>query len=73
MLVELLQGEYNQKGVPQFASGITDIRDVSEAHILAMENPKAAGQRYITALTVCSSECELFNPLFFKNRINILL
>jgi len=59
MLVELLQGEYNEKGVPQFTSGITDIRDVSEAHILAMENPKAAGQRYIAALTDQFSALEI--------------
>lgn len=38
--------------VPKMAIGIVDARDVADAHVLAMENPQAAGQRYITCVDV---------------------
>jgi len=50
-LVKVAKGEYKEKGIPPLTAGMVDIRDVSQAHLLAIENPKAAGQRYIVALT----------------------
>lgn len=42
---KMLNGEL--PGIPDINFGIVDVRDVADLHIKAMENPKAAGQRYI--------------------------
>lgn len=34
-------------GLPNLSFGIVDVRDVADLHILAMETPEAAGQRYL--------------------------
>lgn len=34
---------------PDFTMGVVDVRDVATIHILAMENPKAAGERFIAS------------------------
>jgi nucleoside-diphosphate-sugar epimerase len=34
-------------GIPQIAFGIVDVRDVASIHLLAMTNPKAAGERFL--------------------------
>jgi nucleoside-diphosphate-sugar epimerase len=34
-------------GIPQIAFGIVDVRDVAGIHLLAMTNPKAAGERFL--------------------------
>jgi nucleoside-diphosphate-sugar epimerase len=34
---------------PNFTMGVVDVRDVATIHILAMENPKAAGERFIAS------------------------
>jgi nucleoside-diphosphate-sugar epimerase len=34
-------------GIPQVAFGIVDVRDVAGIHLLAMKNPKAAGERFL--------------------------
>jgi dihydroflavonol-4-reductase len=44
VFVDLLGGEY--PGVMSITWGMVDVRDVSEAHVRAMENPEATG-RYI--------------------------
>lgn len=35
------------KESPNFTMGVVDVRDVASIHLLAMENPKAAGERFI--------------------------
>jgi dihydroflavonol-4-reductase len=46
MFIDLLTGTY--PGVMNLTWGFVDVRDVAEAHVLAMESPKAKG-RHITA------------------------
>lgn len=41
----LLSGE--MPAIPNLHFGIVDVRDVANLHVLAMESPKAAGQRYL--------------------------
>jgi len=36
-------------GVPDFGVGVVDVRDVSEAHILALTTPGLAGERFLTS------------------------
>ncbi|GEP49477.1 hypothetical protein FNO01nite_01490 [Flavobacterium noncentrifugens] len=45
LLHKLLDG--SMKSVPKIPMGIVDVRDVADLHILAMTNPKAAGQRFL--------------------------
>jgi len=35
--------------IPRIGFTVSDVRDVAQAHILAMKSPKAAGERYIAA------------------------
>lgn len=42
---KMLNGEL--PGLPNINFGIVDVRDVADLHVKAMEDPKAAGQRYI--------------------------
>lgn len=37
------------KESPNFTMGVVDVRDVAALHILAMEHPKAAGERFIAS------------------------
>ncbi len=41
----LLAGE--MPAIPDIYFGVVDVRDVADLHVLALESPKAAGQRYI--------------------------
>lgn len=41
----ILNGTTNTS--PNFTMGVVDVRDVAEIHILAMEHPKAGGERFI--------------------------
>ena len=41
----MLNGE--MPGLPHLSLGIVDVRDVADLHMLALESPNAAGQRYI--------------------------
>jgi nucleoside-diphosphate-sugar epimerase len=41
----LLDGD--MPGIPQIAFGIVDVRDVAGIHLLAMTNPRAAGERFL--------------------------
>lgn len=43
--VRMLKGEL--PGLPDLSFGIVDVRDVATLHIKAMEEPNAAGQRYL--------------------------
>ena len=43
LFVKMLTGE--MKTIQPGSFGVTDVRDVAEAHILALENPKAVGRR----------------------------
>jgi len=45
----MLSGAYLEKGVPPYALGCVDVRDVARAHILAIEVEKAAGNRYLVS------------------------
>lgn len=45
LIKRLLNAE--MPGCPQLSYGIIDVRDVADAHIAAMTNPKAAGERFI--------------------------
>ena len=44
LLRALLQG---MPGAPKLWMGIVDVRDVAELHVLALESPRAAGERFI--------------------------
>jgi nucleoside-diphosphate-sugar epimerase len=46
LVVGLMKGA--MPGMPKLSFGIVDVRDVASAHLLAMTNPKAAGQRFLT-------------------------
>jgi nucleoside-diphosphate-sugar epimerase len=41
-------------GVPNFRFALVDVRDCARAHLLAMTNPAAAGQRFIVSNTAAS-------------------
>jgi dihydroflavonol-4-reductase len=45
LAMRLLNGD--MPGLPQISFGIVDVRDVASAHLLAMTNPKAAGERFL--------------------------
>jgi nucleoside-diphosphate-sugar epimerase len=45
LAVQLLNGD--MPGLPQISFGIVDVRDVASAHLLAMTNPRAAGERFL--------------------------
>lgn len=45
LAIQLLNGQ--MPGLPQISFGIVDVRDVASAHLLAMTNPKAAGERFL--------------------------
>ncbi|KAM3503672.1 hypothetical protein MY11210_008630 [Beauveria gryllotalpidicola] len=49
----LLSGE--MPALPDLNFGIVDVRDVADLHVLALESPRAAGQRYIAV----SDEAEI--------------
>ena len=45
LVVGLMKGA--MPGMPKLSFGIVDVRDVASAHLLAMTNPNAAGQRFL--------------------------
>lgn len=45
LIKRLLDGDV--PGCPQLYFGVVDVRDVADIHLLAMKNPKAAGQRFL--------------------------
>jgi len=45
LIKRLLNGE--MPGCPQLYFGVVDVRDVADAHLLAMTHPKAAGERFL--------------------------
>jgi dihydroflavonol-4-reductase len=45
ILTQLLSGKL--PGTPRVGFGIVDVRDVASAHVLAMTNPAAAGERFL--------------------------
>jgi len=45
ILTQLLSGKL--PGTPRVGFGIVDVRDVAAAHVLAMTNPAAAGERFL--------------------------
>ncbi|PCJ24638.1 MAG: aldehyde reductase [SAR86 cluster bacterium] len=47
VLNRMLDG--SMKACPKISFAVVDVRDVADLHIRAMNNPKAAGQRYIAA------------------------
>ncbi|CAN5125171.1 aldehyde reductase [soil metagenome] len=49
--VALIQGLLNGRppAVPRVSFNVVDVRDVAEAHVLALTTPEAAGQRFIAA------------------------
>lgn len=49
--VALIQGLLNGRppAVPRVSFNIVDVRDVAEAHVLALTTPEAAGQRFIAS------------------------
>jgi len=46
-IANILNGSHFEKGMPPYALGCVDVRDVVKAHILAVEIEKAAGNRYL--------------------------
>lgn len=52
LMKDLLGGKY-KTGIPDLRFGFVDVRDVAQAHILAMENDQAEG-RHILSAEVCS-------------------
>jgi nucleoside-diphosphate-sugar epimerase len=49
-VLNVAKGMFKEKGLPPMTAGMSDVRDVSLAHIAALESPAAANQRYIVAL-----------------------
>ncbi len=49
-VLNIASGKFKEKGLPPVTAGVSDVRDVSAAHIAALDNPNAANQRYIVAL-----------------------
>lgn len=47
LLLQLMNGKFSR--LPRFGFPVIDIRDVADAHIKAMVNPAASGQRFIVA------------------------
>jgi dihydroflavonol-4-reductase len=47
ILTQLLSGKL--PGTPRVGFGIVDVRDTASAHVLAMTNPAAAGERFLVA------------------------
>ena len=47
ILTQLLSGKL--PGTPRVGFGIVDVRDVAAAHVLAMTNPAAAGERFLVS------------------------
>lgn len=54
IIIRLLNGSL--PGCPQLSFGAVDVRDCAELHLLAMTDPKAAGQRFIS----CSDDTYVF-------------
>ena len=46
VIKRLLDGD--MPGCPHLYFGVVDVRDVADAHLLAMTHPKAAGERFLT-------------------------
>lgn len=46
LIHHLMTGRFN--GIPRFGFSVVDVRDTADAHIRAMTNPAAGGQRFIT-------------------------
>lgn len=63
-VADILSGKYKETGYPPRTSGIVDVRDVSLAHIFALDLPVAANQRYIVALPVSIVAYIPFEPLY---------
>ncbi|QSW87638.1 MULTISPECIES: aldehyde reductase [Flavobacterium] len=61
MLKKLLDG--SMKAIPDIRLGIVDVRDAAELHILAMENPKAKGERFLALSGGTMSLMEIVNLL----------
>lgn len=47
LLLQLMNGKFSR--LPRFGFPVVDVRDVADAHIRAMINPAASGQRFIVA------------------------
>lgn len=45
LIHQLMTGQF--EGIPRFGFSVVDVRDVADAHIRAMTNPEAVGQRFI--------------------------
>lgn len=45
LIERLLKGEV--PALPEMSVGVVDVRDVAKAHLLALENPKSDGNRYL--------------------------
>lgn len=45
IIEKMLKGDY--PALPKVSIGVVDVRDVATAHLLALENPKSNGQRYL--------------------------
>lgn len=45
LIHQLMAGQFT--GIPRFGFSVVDVRDAADAHILAMTNPEAGGQRFI--------------------------
>lgn len=58
---QLLDGEV--KAVPNVDSGYVDVRDVVSLHLLAMNSPKAAGERFLATTGETLSMLEVANIL----------
>ena len=47
LVTKMLRGDF--PGVPKFGMEIVDVRDVADLHVLALETPQAAGERFLAA------------------------
>ena len=47
LVSKMMQGEF--PGVPKFGFGVVDVRDVADLHLRALEDPAAAGERFLAS------------------------
>ena len=58
-----LEGKFYEEGTAAACFGAVDVRDVARAHVLALEVPAAAGQRFILSSAEAYSQLQLAQML----------
>lgn len=61
MIYQMLNGAI--KGLPQLRFGYVDVRDVADLHVIAMQHPLAAGERFLAVAAEAMSMLDIANIL----------